>query len=92
MNSPPVDPADLRRRIESMTAHVRECEVRAARGEMIDLSRLDREVAEFCRDLGRADPESGMALTPLMAEMVGALESLAQTVKDQCAKSGITEH
>lgn len=89
---PPPDPEDLRRRLETMTAYVRECDVRAARGETVDMSKLDREVADFCRDLARADPESGMMLTPLMAEMVGALEELARTVTAQCKKMGITEH
>lgn len=88
----PVDPALLRRRLEKMTAQVRGCGVQAARGETIDMSGLDREVAAFCQDLGRADPETGMALTPLMAEMVGALEELAETIKAQCGKLGMTEH
>ncbi len=92
-SSPPSPtPEDLRHRLEAMTDRVVECEVRAARGEIIDMSQLDHDVAEFCRDLGRADPECGAMLTPLMAGMVSALEDLARTVADQCKKMGVTKH
>lgn len=75
-----------------MTAQVRLYGVQAARGEPIDMSELDRAIADFCKDLSRATPETGMALTPAMADMVAALEELAQIVKAQCGKLGMTEH
>ncbi|MCB9978968.1 MAG: hypothetical protein H6862_05135 [Rhodospirillales bacterium] len=89
----PVPPPDiLREQFEKMIAFVRDADRRVLEGEVVTLTTLDRDVARFCDLLDRADPEVSRDIAPLMAEMVSALEELAQTLRAHCGTLGMTEH
>lgn len=87
---PPLDV--LRTQFEDMIAFVRDADRRVAAGEVLTLDTLDRDVARFCDLLDRADPDISQNIAPLMAEMVSALEDLAQTLRSHCGDLGMTSH
>jgi hypothetical protein len=51
-------------------------------GKMPDLGTLDSEVAKICRDVEAADPALGQKVQPLMAEMIGKLDKMAQALME----------
>lgn len=92
MNEPLPPPDILREQFEKMIAFVRDADRRVMEGEVVTLTTLDRDVARFCDLLDRADPDVARDIAPLMAEMVSALEELAQTLRAHCGTLGMTEH
>lgn len=50
--------------------------------KMPDLGSLDSDVAKICRDVEAADPAIGQKVQPLMAEMIGKLDQMAQALME----------
>lgn len=56
-------------------------------GTMPDLGTLDSDVAALCREVEKADAALAQGVQPLMAEMIGKLDQLAQGLMEYQQKT-----
>lgn len=63
--------------------YVRQCEMRVARGELMELSGLDRTVMQLCEDVMKLPTVQARALQPRMLQLIEGLDILAARIKEQ---------
>lgn len=68
---------DIRARMEKLTDFIREAENSVRDGKIADLTGLDRDVALICNKAVALPPEQARDIQPMMAELIGSLESLS---------------
>ncbi len=85
MNSSPAF-EQLRTRLEGMTLRVREAEQKILDGRVVNLQSLELEVARVCETIKGLSPTSARDIQPHMAELIGALDALAEHLSDFKAK------
>ena len=68
---------------------MRDCQVRVAKGEIMDLQGLDKNVIEVCDAIGRLPEKEGQALESQMSQLIDSLETLARMLKEQQDKFGV---
>lgn len=77
------DAAEIGQRLKSAIDYVRDCETRVARGEIMDLQGLDKNVIEICDALSKMPPKEAKELEDSMAVLIEKLELLARAMKEQ---------
>lgn len=82
---PPPDADALNAQLSSVLDYVRQCELRVGRGEMMDLSGLDRTVMQMCEEIVRLPSPQARTLQPRMQQLVEGLDLLATRMREQKA-------
>lgn len=78
------DAADtIAKEIQKIIDYIRDCEVRAARGEVLELQGLDQNVLIICNKITGLDIPHSKTVEPLMTSLIEALDNLASTLKTQ---------
>ena len=75
--------ADVTRQLNAIIDYVRDCESRVARGEIMDLHGLDRNVVEICEAIAALAPIDAKQTEQRMAVLIDDLEKLARGMKEQ---------
>lgn len=73
-------PADFTQRFESLIEFIEQSNEKVLSGQMIDLGDLERNVAQLCKDIEKAPPETARETNALMARMISRLDELAQSL------------
>lgn len=77
-------------RLKSIVDYVRDCQVRVAKGEIMDLQGLDKNVIDLCDAVGHLPENEGQAMQGQMSQLIDSLEALARMMKEQQDKFGAT--
>lgn len=86
--------AELEQQLKQLTDYVRDCERRVAKGEIMDLQGLDRQVMVLCDRVTMLPRQDAQIIESKLTLMIGELENLANTLRaqqallDQQEKSG----
>lgn len=72
---------DITREIRTIIDYIRDCEVRAARGEVLELTGLDQNVLVVCNKIAGLDVPHAKVVEPHMAALIESLDNLASTLK-----------
>ncbi len=89
MTNPPSDQADLPdaaaldAQLASVLDYVRQCDLRVGKGEIMDLSGLDRTIMQMCEDIIRLPSPIARNLQPRMQALVEGLDQLAARMREQ---------
>lgn len=83
MTSPPADTAETSQRLTAIVDYVRDCENRVARGEIMDLQGLDRNVISLCEAIAALPPAEARQLEMRMLALIESLDRLAHGMKEQ---------
>jgi hypothetical protein len=75
--------ADVGKKLKSITAYVRDCQARVAKGEIMDLQGLDKNVIDVCDAVASLPPLEGHKLEKQMSVLIETLEELAESIKEQ---------
>lgn len=75
------DEADLESALLEKIRYIGETREKARRDEVEDLRQLERDVAALCDRITALPPGEARSFEPLMAEMIGGLESLAEELQ-----------
>lgn len=75
--------ADVTKQLNAIIDYVRDCESRVARGEIMDLQGLDRNVVEICDAIATLAPVDAKQTEDRMAVLIDDLEKLARGMKEQ---------
>lgn len=86
--APPPDAAQLNTQLGSVLDYVRQCELRVGKGEVMDLSGLDRTVMQMCEEIMRLPSPQARTLQPRMQMLVEGLDQLAARMREQQAAMG----
>lgn len=73
-------------RLEAVLDYIRVAEGRLAKGEIVDLSGLDRTVGAICEAVESADPVTAKKTEPLMVRLIKDLDTLAKAMQKQFAE------
>ncbi len=74
-------------RFQELTAFVEEALDTVQSDSMPDLANLEDRVSGLCQDIETADEDTAAKVQPLMAEMIGKLDTLAQALNDYKEKA-----
>lgn len=72
--------------LRNLIAFVEESLGKVQGGEMPDLGDLDGKVSTLCQNIETAENEIAQQLQPLMGEMIGKLDELAQALSEYQSK------
>lgn len=84
----PPDADALNTQLAAVLDYVRQCDLRVGRGEVMDLSGLDRTVMAMCEDIVRLPAPQARNLQPRMQQLVESLDQLAARMREQKALTG----
>lgn len=70
-------------RLEAVLDYIRVAEGRLAKGEIVDLSGLDRTVGAICEAVENAEPAVAKKAEPLMERLIASLDALARAMQKQ---------
>lgn len=70
-------------RLEAVLDYIRAVEGRMTKGEMVDLSGLDRTVGAICETIESAPKETAKKTIPLMERVIKNLDALAAATQKQ---------
>ena len=73
---------DIQNRMLEISAFIDDANGHITKGEMVDLTGLDDEVASLCDRTVALPPQDAVTIQPLMAEMISKLEVLSQSLQD----------
>lgn len=68
-------------KLNAMNGFIDEAESALEKGNIINLSHLDDEVAQLCAQTLSLPPEQAKSVQPIMANMIGKLEALALSLQ-----------
>ncbi|MCI5060264.1 MAG: hypothetical protein MRY79_04240 [Alphaproteobacteria bacterium] len=69
-------------RMQELTRFIEQAQSEVTQGAVTDLSRLDQEVATLCDQTLKLPAQEALKIQPVMAEMIGKLETLGLALKD----------
>lgn len=69
-------------RLKELTAFIEDAQERLKKGEVLNLSHLDGDVAELCEQTLQLSPSDAGRIQPLMGNMITKLEELGLALKD----------
>lgn len=81
----------MAKRLRMIVDYVRDCRMRVSKGEIMDLQGLDKNVISICDAIAKLPENEGRALESQMSGLIDSLEELAQAMKEQQDKLGLTE-
>ena len=84
MSSP--DLPDIETRLKAVIDYVQDCDRRVVRGEIMDLSGLDKNVIEICGAISTLAPADAKTLGDRMKNLVDKLDVLAASMRQQQEK------
>lgn len=87
----PADAAALSAQLGAIIDYVRQCEQRVLRGEIMDLSGLDRSVIALCEQVTSLPGAEARTLEARMRQLVEGLDALAghiRELRDQAGGAG----
>ncbi len=90
MTTTPPDATALDQQLGAVLDYVRQCDLRVGRGDIMDLSGLDRTVVQLCEDVMRLPPPQARQLQQRLQALIEALDLLAVRMKEQQAATGGT--
>ncbi len=73
-------PDQIRDKMEKLTEFIRSAEDAVREGKIMDLSGLDHDVAIICNKAVTLPPADARDIQPMMAELIGSLESLSNAL------------
>lgn len=76
----------LRARLEDLTAVVRNAEQQIMDGRVVNLSSLENDVERICAHIKKLPAQTARDIQPHMAELIAALDGLAEHLQDFKAK------
>ncbi len=82
--------AAVGQRLKTIVDYVRDCRTRVNKGEIMDLQGLDKNVISLCDDIANLPEEESRAMEGRMSGLIDSLEELAQAMKEQQDKLGLT--
>jgi len=74
-------------RLQELVSFVDDSLAKLQGNEMPDMADLDVKVSGLCQDIETADSETAQQLQPLMSEMIGKLDELAQALSEFQARA-----
>lgn len=77
---------DIHGKLSHMTSFIKEARENVLRGQQVNLSGMDGEVAALCERVVGLPPDEARQVQPIMAEMISELEALGAALegfKDQ---------
>lgn len=74
--------ADVRTKMEELKRVIQTADHDVRAGKKVDLSGLDSKVALICTKAVALPPSDAMDIQPLMADLIGELEHLTQSLQD----------
>lgn len=86
MSEPKLDQAAIGPELKALLNYVQDCDRRVNRGEIMDLSGLDRKVIILCDAIAHMPQSDAVGFEPQMNELIKGLETLATSMKEQQAK------
>lgn len=72
----------IRQKMEEISAFIRQAEESARDGTLMDITKLEGEIAQICSGIAKLPSAETVDIHPLMAEMIGALERLEIVLRD----------
>lgn len=69
-------------KLQDMTQFIEQAQEKLKKGDVINLSHLDGEVAQLCDETLKLPPQEAMKVQPIMAKMISRLEELGLALKD----------
>ncbi len=75
-------PTEIRARMEDLKRVIQAADHDVRTGKRVDLSGLDSKVALICTKAIALPPSDAMEIQPLMADLIGELEHLTQSLQD----------
>jgi len=72
---------DIKDRLKRTVDYVRDCYIRADRGEVMDLTGLDKTVTQMCDEISELPREESESLKENMAKLLENLDMLAQNIE-----------
>lgn len=72
---------DFKKRINDITAFIKEADSKARDGKLVDITHLDMDVGVLCREIEESEPDMAKAVEKEMGEMILALDHLAEGLK-----------
>ncbi len=75
--------SSIAKEVQRIIDYVRDCEVRATRGEVLELQGLDQNVLIVCNKIAGLDVPHSKVVEPMMATLIEELDNLASTLKTQ---------
>lgn len=76
-------PAEVQKRLKSVSDYVKDCERRVSLGEIMELQGLDKNVIDLCDAIAELEPADARDLEVQMGSLIGNLEVLARAMKEQ---------
>lgn len=73
---------DIITKLNALTQFIEDAQNTLQKGEVIDLSHLDAEVAQLCDETLKLPPAEAVAVQPIMGNMITKLEALGVALKD----------
>lgn len=75
-------PDQIRNKMESLKTYIQEADASVRDGKMVDLTGLDKDIAQVCQKAVTLPPDQARDIQPLMAGLIGDLEQLSRTLHD----------
>ncbi len=69
-------------KLKEMSLFIDQAEAALKKGEVINLSHLDKEVEKLCEQALNLPPEDAKAIQPIMGEVISKLENLALSLQN----------
>ena len=69
-------------RLQEMTSFIETAQAKLQKGEVVNLSHLDNEVAQLCDQTLKLPPQEASQVQPAMADMISKLEALGLALQE----------
>ena len=73
---------EISSQLKELVSFIENAHEQLSSGTVVDLSRLDDEVARICEETLQLSPEEANNVQPAMAEMISKLEALGVALKE----------
>jgi division protein CdvB (Snf7/Vps24/ESCRT-III family) len=68
--------------LNRLSTFIEEAQIKLGDGEVVNLSHLDDEVETICQEIIRLPAAEAQAVQPVMADMIGKLETLGLSLQE----------
>lgn len=73
---------DITQKLNALTQFIEDAQQKLQKGEVVNLSHLDAEVAQLCDDTLQLPPKEAVKVQPIMGNMIAKLETLGLALQD----------
>lgn len=73
---------NISQKLNALTQFIEEAQEKLQKGEVVNLTHLDAEVAQLCDETLKLPPKEAVKVQPIMGNMITKLETLGLALKD----------